>query len=643
MPAFRPAAPRLADRLLVGGTAAAVLGAAAAAWMLAWGAFVAAALAGAAGGAALWARDVLTTRQVVAGAILLRLACLPLPPTLSDDAYRYVWDGLVQTEAGVSPYRYRPSDAALAEWHDTTVYARLNSADFYSVYPPVSQLVFRAGGAVYGAWGWEGSYYVIKALLAALEVAGVVVLARMLPARALVLYAWHPLAVIETAGQGHTEAAAVGLLALAWWGARRAEGGRRGALLAGAAWAGATLVKLVPAMLCPFLQSKKWIAWSTGTAVAGLLTLPYLDPTAPAHVKASLDLYVRYFEFNAGPYFAAKRVLGWWTGADWSKVLGPAFRWAFVASWAALAAWAWRRGWPFRRAAAWTFGLYLACSTTVHPWYLLLLLPFVAGGERRAPAWGWWWLAGVAAATYLRYAPTPHAEAAYGAAVALGWTGGAALLAWQYGPHTLRRALAAVQWRRAATKARRLRPHLAPVASGGHRPRILDLGAGEGYVGARLARTLGADVTLCDVLDFRATPGKDLPFVRYDGHTLPFADETFDACILYFVLHHAADPARVLAEAVRVTRGRVVVVESVVTGPVQARVLGVLDRLANRLRSGGAMAGQEEHLTFRPTADWLAAAQRLGRALHVETHGRWPHPQALLVIEPNKPLLQAKK
>ena len=372
-----------------------------------------------------------------------------------------------------------------------------------------------------------------------------------------------------------------------------------------------------------------------GGIAAGFLTLPYLDATAPAHVKASLDLYVRYFEFNAGPYFAAKQVLAWATGADWSKALGPAFRWAFLASWAALAAWAWRRAWPFRRAAAWAFGLYLACSTTVHPWYLLVLLPFVAGGEQRPPAWGWWWLAAASVGTYLRYAPTPHAETAYAAAVALGWTGGAALLTWQYGPRALRRTLEFVQRRRAAQKARRLRPHLAPASAEGAR-RLLDLGAGEGYVGARLARTLGANVTLCDVLDFRAVSFRavrTLPFTRYDGHTLPFGEDAFDACVLYFVLHHAADPARVLAEAVRVTRGRVVVVESVVTGPVQVRVLGVLDRMANRLRSGGAMAGQEEHLAFRPARDWLATAQRLGRVTHVQAFGAWPHPQRLFVID----------
>jgi hypothetical protein len=56
---------------------------------------------------------VLSTRSILAVAIGLRVLFFFLPPSLSDDAYRYVWDGMVQAD-GVNPYLYRPSVPALA-------------------------------------------------------------------------------------------------------------------------------------------------------------------------------------------------------------------------------------------------------------------------------------------------------------------------------------------------------------------------------------------------------------------------------------------------------------------------------------------------------------------------------------------------
>ncbi|MEL7239180.1 MAG: class I SAM-dependent methyltransferase, partial [Planctomycetota bacterium] len=157
---------------------------------------------------------------------------------------------------------------------------------------------------------------------------------------------------------------------------------------------------------------------------------------------------------------------------------------------------------------------------------------------------------------------------------------------------------------------------------------LLDLGCGEGFVGDAL-RARGYDVTLADAADFHRSP---LPFVLYDGRALPFADRTFDAAYLYFVLHHTEDARAVLDEALRVAR-RVIVVESVYRTPLEHRWLDRLDRLANRLRSG-LMKSQEEHLHFRTASAWVAVCDDLGA--HVITrreHGRPPHRQATFVVE----------
>src|SRR5690349_3682974 len=75
-------------------------------------------------------------------AALFRLSILFAPPYLSDDIYRYVWDGRVQA-AGINPYRYVPADEALAQLRDEKIYPNINRRDTaHTIYPPVAEAVF---------------------------------------------------------------------------------------------------------------------------------------------------------------------------------------------------------------------------------------------------------------------------------------------------------------------------------------------------------------------------------------------------------------------------------------------------------------------------------------------------------------------
>src|SRR5437588_8585338 len=78
---------------------------------------------------------------VIVFAVLFRLSLLFSPPYLSDDIYRYVWDGRVQA-AGINPYRYIPADAALEKLRDGKIYPRINRKDYArTIYPPVAEAV----------------------------------------------------------------------------------------------------------------------------------------------------------------------------------------------------------------------------------------------------------------------------------------------------------------------------------------------------------------------------------------------------------------------------------------------------------------------------------------------------------------------
>src|SRR2546426_4805821 len=117
-------------------------------------------------------------------------------------------------------------------------------------------------------------------------------------------------------------------------------------------------------------------------------------------------------------------------------------------------------------------------------------------------------------------------------------------------------------------------------------PRLLDLGAGEGWVAEALRTRAAVWACAVDVGPFRLAAE---PYVVYDGARLPFGDGAFDTTLLSLALHHAETPEAVLDEAVRVTRGRLLVVESVYRDRLERFWLDLLDGHLNRHRHGGRM------------------------------------------------------
>jgi SAM-dependent methyltransferase len=88
---------------------------------------------------------------------------------------------------------------------------------------------------------------------------------------------------------------------------------------------------------------------------------------------------------------------------------------------------------------------------------------------------------------------------------------------------------------------------------------VLDLGSGTGHLSARLERELGLEVVTADVSDMHVVGPP--PVLIADG-VLPFEEGTHTAALLIFMLAYPKHPASVLAEASRVTRGPIIVVQS---------------------------------------------------------------------------------
>jgi SAM-dependent methyltransferase len=80
---------------------------------------------------------------------------------------------------------------------------------------------------------------------------------------------------------------------------------------------------------------------------------------------------------------------------------------------------------------------------------------------------------------------------------------------------------------------------------------VLDVGCGNGFIAHHLSGMLGTNVVGLDVGDSTAARINYLP---YDGRHFPLKDQSFDAVLLCYVLHHAQDAILVLNEVSRVLR-----------------------------------------------------------------------------------------
>ncbi len=338
-------------------------------------------------------------KQVLVLAVLLRVLMLPMPPGLSGDVYRYLWDGAVQVE-GENPFREKPERET--RWHGTALYPQVSSEMYYSVYPPVSQFCFRLVAMIGNPMDHPlAASYLMKLSCALAELLGLVLLVRSLaPSPRVILYAWNPLVILECWGQVHSESLAIGLLALAWlaWKKAYPVGSCLLVTMAG-------LVKIYPLLFLPLLV-KRGLPVRTVLAMmlvsisaTILLWLPFWSVEAWEHFCQSIDLYVRSFEFNAGPYYALKTVYGLGVG----QVLRYCALAASIVLW--VICFQTRRDWLV--GAAWIMVIHIFFATTLHPWYFLLPT-YLAVASGRQMMWIWWWLCGSSILTYVQY-PFPNA------------------------------------------------------------------------------------------------------------------------------------------------------------------------------------------------------------------------------------------
>jgi len=217
-----------------------------------------------------------TIWMVLGCAAILRLMVVCFPPFLSNDMYRYIWDGWVQA-AGINPYRYIPADSHLAFLRDATVFPNINRADYaHTIYPPAAQMIFFIAAGMAKLLAMP-PVLAMKLMMLAFEGVGIWAMIQLLdlaklPRGRILIYAWNPLPVWEFAGSGHVDAIAICFIALALLAVCR---GKRG--WGAAALAAAFLTKFLPVILLPALCRRwDWKFAAIFIAIIAVLYAPYL-------------------------------------------------------------------------------------------------------------------------------------------------------------------------------------------------------------------------------------------------------------------------------------------------------------------------------------------------------------------------------
>jgi len=126
---------------------------------------------------------------------------------------------------------------------------------------------------------------------------------------------------------------------------------------------------------------------------------------------------------------------------------------------------------------------------------------------------------------------------------------------------------------------------------------VLDCGCGTMHVAHLLHQRSGARGVGTDILNFNES---DLEMCICPGEALPFADNSIDVVLLIFVLHHSKDSRKILKEALRVARRRVILFEDVYDNYFELWLLKIMDWLGNRTVS----AHIPLPFAFKPEAEW---------------------------------------
>jgi ubiquinone/menaquinone biosynthesis C-methylase UbiE len=144
--------------------------------------------------------------------------------------------------------------------------------------------------------------------------------------------------------------------------------------------------------------------------------------------------------------------------------------------------------------------------------------------------------------------------------------------------------------------------------------RLLDVGCGNGFIAQHLCAMLRGRVI---GIDIAAAAEASIDYRQFDGEHFPLADDSVDAVLLSYVLHHTQNLGVVMSELRRVlTRGGLVVIYEDIPASWWDSSFCAFHNLKWRKRSGAC--------TFRSESEWRTVFNSAGFEVVTERRlSRW--------------------
>jgi alpha-1,6-mannosyltransferase len=345
--------------------------------------------------------------------IILRCILLPAYPPLSDDYFRFIWDGYLNME-GINPYELKPEE--FIQYHGEKqyhfIYEQLNSKIYFSVYPPLLQAIFYISTWLFPE-SVQGSVIVMRLFLILFELGSIFFIYQILkrfslPKWQVLLYALNPLVIIEISGNLHFEGMMIFFLMGSIYLLTKFDNIIPSAISLGLAIG----AKLLPLIFIPFflwkLGFKKAIIYGVVAGIIFLLSFFMLwDETLLYNFRESIRLYYKSFEFNGGIYYLCREIGYLFRGYNEIATIGPGLA-IFSALGIIVLALLDKKKDISRLPLLFllALSLYQLCSTTVHPWYIAPLVALASlTSSRYAIVWS-----GLILLTYINYSYQSYYE-----------------------------------------------------------------------------------------------------------------------------------------------------------------------------------------------------------------------------------------
>lgn len=311
--------------------------------------------------------------------VLTRIGLFLTLPILSDDIFRFLWDGTL-LKNGIHPFAELPGfylDKNV-DGLSQALYVKLNSQNYFTVYPPINQGLFWL--AVTVSENWLIAIGVLRAVFLLAEIGTMYYLQKILKrsgknTNLAFFYFLNPLVILEGVGNVHFEVLVIFFFTASLYYYPTSK------MKSGAAFGLAIGTKLLPLIVLPFLflkdvMTRNWKLTISTVLVSIASLLPLLNDSFINGMQNSLALYVQNFEFNGSLFRIAREIGILVQGYNPIKTIGPIFSMVSFLSIIVFSVYAHRKKYDLPKTMLFIWTIYLLLAMTVHPWYILPLVLF---------------------------------------------------------------------------------------------------------------------------------------------------------------------------------------------------------------------------------------------------------------------------